>query len=217
MAPRFPELQDAGWLRRKYEIDGLSSYSIAAELGCRANTVSRALHRHGIAARMGRPAVVAPGQVYGRLTVLGELRERTRGGRVFRCLCACGREAAARAVELRQGQVRSCGCLLNETRQSGHTRPPSVHSGQRYARLVVLHEAARESPRDARMFSCRCDCGGTTTVRGANLTSGHTRSCGCLLEEYRRRGSRAPVIPRGLHTGAPEGLDQTPTATPGAP
>jgi hypothetical protein len=191
MAARFPELQDAGWLRRKYEVEGLSSHSIAAQLGCRANTVSRALQRHGIPARMGRPAMVAPGQVYGRLTVLAELPGRTRGGRVFRCRCACGRETDARAVELRQGKIRSCGCLLDEARRSGHARPPSVHSGERYGRLVVLHEAARESPRDARTFSCRCDCGSTTTVRGANLTSGHTRSCGCLLEEYPQRGSRA--------------------------
>jgi hypothetical protein len=172
-------------------VEGLSSYAIAAKLGCRATTVSRALLSHGIAARMGRPAVVVPGQIYGRLTVLGELPERSRGGRVFRCLCACGRETDARAVELRQGKIRSCGCLRDETGPSGHTRPPSVHSGQRYGRLVVLHEAGRESPRDARSFSCRCDCGSTTTVRGANLTSGHTRSCGCLLEEYRQRGTRA--------------------------
>jgi hypothetical protein len=127
---------------------------------------------------------------YGRLTVLGELPERSRGGRVFRCLCACGRETDARAVELRQGKIRSCGCLRDETRLGGHTRPPPVQSGQRYGRLVVLHEPGRESPTGARVFSCGCDCGGTTTVRGANLTSAHTRSCGCLLEEYRQRGTR---------------------------
>jgi hypothetical protein len=139
---------------------------------------------HGAAGRRAGPGL-RPADV------LGDLPERNRGGRVFRCRCACGRETAARAVELRQGKVRSCGCLLDEARQSGHTRPPSVHGGQRYGRLVVLHEAGRQSPRDARSFSCRCDCGSTTTVRGANLTSGHTRSCGCLLEEYHQRGGRA--------------------------
>jgi hypothetical protein len=30
-----------------------------------------------------------------------------------------------------------------------------------------------------------------TTVRGADLIGGHTRSCGCLLEDYRRRGTLA--------------------------
>jgi hypothetical protein len=105
MAPRFPELQDTSWLRQRYEVEGLSSYAVAAELGCRPTTVSRALRRHGIAARMGRPAVVAPGHSYGRLTVLAELPKRSRGGRVFRRLCACGRETDARAVELRQGKI----------------------------------------------------------------------------------------------------------------
>jgi hypothetical protein len=154
----------------------LSSYSIAAEFGCRATTVSRALpprHRGG----MGRPAAVAPGQIYGRLTVLRELPERSRGGRVFRCLYACGRETEARAVELRKGKIRSCGCLRDETRPSGQTPPPSVHSGQHDGRLIDLHRGGRESPSDARMFSCGCDCGSPTTVGGANLTRGHTRSC----------------------------------------
>jgi IS30 family transposase len=63
MAARFPELEDANWLRQRYLVEGLSSFAIAAELGCRATTVSRALQRHGIAARVGRPAAVRPGEV----------------------------------------------------------------------------------------------------------------------------------------------------------
>jgi hypothetical protein len=111
-----------GWLRQRYELEGLSSYAIAAELGCRATTVSRALRRHGIAARMGRPAVIVPGQVYGRLTVLGELPERTRGGRVFRCCAPAGarprrgpsscdreRSAPAAACATRQGRAATAG------------------------------------------------------------------------------------------------------------
>jgi hypothetical protein len=188
MAPRFPELQDAGWLRRKYELEGLSSYAIAAELGCRPTTISRALRRHGIAARMGRLAVVAQGQIYGRLTALAELAQRTRGGRVFRCLCACGRETDARAVELRQG--RFAPAAVCATRHGRAARRRGCKADNATGGWSSLHEAKRESSGDARMFTCGCDCGGTTTVRGANLTSGHTRSCGCLLEEYRQRGTR---------------------------
>jgi hypothetical protein len=191
MAARFPELQDAAWLRRKYLTEGLSSGVIAAQLGCRATTVSRALGRHGIEARLGRPAAVRPGQVYGRLTVVAELPERRRGGRVFRCRCICGGEAEVEAGELRRGKVHSCGCLHDEGWPSGHVPPPTVQPGERYGRLVVVREAGRGGRGQERKFICRCDCGNATTVRASNLTSGHTRSCGCLLAEYRRRGSRA--------------------------
>ena len=191
MATRFPELQDAGWLRAKYEAEGLSSYAIAKQLGCRPTTVSRALQRFGIAARMGRPAAVKAGETYGRLTVLEERPRRVRGGRVYRCQCACGRETDVQAAELKRGKVRSCGCLQNERWPSRHTPPPTVHSGERYGRLVVLHEVRRQRP-GSRLFACRCDCGKTTTVHSHNLRSGHTRSCGCLLHEYRQRGTTKP-------------------------
>lgn len=32
---------------------------------------------------------------------------------------------------------------------------------------------------------CLCDCGTTKIIRGSNLTSGHTKSCGCLQWETR--------------------------------
>jgi hypothetical protein len=190
LATRFPELHDAGWLRTKYEAEGLSSYAIAQQLGCRPTTVSRALQRFGIAARMGRPAAVRPGETYGRLTVLDERPQRVRGGRVFRCQCACGSETDVQAAELKRGKVRSCGCLQDE----GANRPkppPTVHSGEPYERLVVLYEVEREGT-GSRLFTCRCDCGKTTTVHSRNLRSGHTRSCGCLLAEYRKRGTTKP-------------------------
>jgi hypothetical protein len=40
-------------------------------------------------------------------------------------------------------------------------------------------------------LKCRCDCGRELLVRGPSLTSGNTRSCGCLLTENRhQRGTR---------------------------
>jgi hypothetical protein len=115
MAPHFPELQDAGWLRRKYELEGLSSYAIAAELGCRPTTVSRALHRYGIHARMGRPAVVAPGQVYGRLTVLGELPGRTRAAVSFvACACAGARPPRGRSNCDRERSAPAAACSTSQ-------------------------------------------------------------------------------------------------------
>ena len=65
-------------------------------------------------------------------------------------------------------------------------------AGDRYGRLTVVAETrlpntrARErhghrtGPPGAR---CRCDCGAEVTVTAWSLTSGNTRSCGCLRAE----------------------------------
>jgi hypothetical protein len=61
--------------------------------------------------------------------LLGLLRRATGGaGSPSRALPPCRTEA--RAVELRQGKIRSCGCLRDEVRPSGHPRPPRVVVGR---------------------------------------------------------------------------------------
>lgn len=61
-------------------------------------------------------------------------------------------------------------------------------TGRRYGRLVVT---AYEGTRDRqRYWRCRCDCGRETTVRQANLESGHTKSCGCLMRQTYRDNMR---------------------------
>lgn len=50
--------------------------------------------------------------------------------------------------------------------------------GRRFSSLVVLRHLAK-LPR-TRLWLCLCDCGKETHVRQCHLTSGHTRSCGCI-------------------------------------
>ena len=127
-------------LWQRYELEGQSTYAIAAELGCSDASVSRASRWHGIRGRLGRPAVGKPGEVYGLLTVLTELAERDRGGRAFLCRCACGRTAAVRAVELRAGHTRSRGCLRQDRSGLGPIAAPAVQAGDA---VVVLSDHAR--------------------------------------------------------------------------
>jgi hypothetical protein len=154
VALRYRELHNEDWLRQRYELEGRSTYTIAAELGCDDATVSRALRRFGIKGRLGRLAAVKPGEVYGLLTVIAELAERDRGGRAFLCRCDCGSTRAVRAVELRAGKTRSCGCLRRDRSGSRPVPPPAIHPGERYGRLVVLREAERPSARGARAYVC---------------------------------------------------------------
>ena len=55
-------------------------------------------------------------------------------------------------------------------------------TGQRFGKLVVIECAGKL---DGRRYSwkCKCDCGNEKIIAGASLTSGNTRSCGCLAKE----------------------------------
>ena len=54
-------------------------------------------------------------------------------------------------------------------------------TGKRFDRLVVLSRVSNISGRTA--WLCKCDCGSEKVVTGISLTSGRTKSCGCLRSE----------------------------------
>lgn len=58
-------------------------------------------------------------------------------------------------------------------------------TGKKYGRLTVLRYAGRNKHNQP-LWDCLCDCGKSSTVRGSNLTTGQTQSCGCLCKERGR-------------------------------
>jgi hypothetical protein len=56
------------------------------------------------------PPLVALGERYGSLTVLWLETKRRRRNRVYRCRCDCGERVSVTSIDLRQANVRSCGC-----------------------------------------------------------------------------------------------------------
>lgn len=57
-------------------------------------------------------------------------------------------------------------------------------TGQRFGRLTVIDRADTQNSHVR--WRCRCDCGNITIVKGIHLKNGHTKSCGCLIEEATR-------------------------------
>lgn len=55
-------------------------------------------------------------------------------------------------------------------------------SGLTFGRLTVIEEAGRDHKGEA-LWVCVCVCGATAIVRGNNLRSGKTRSCGCYQKD----------------------------------
>lgn len=69
------------------------------------------------------------------------------------------------------------------TRKAARKLAPRKHiAGNVYGYLTVLDEYRRH-PKTYYEWLCRCKCGNTTWVNSGSLTSGNTKSCGCLNRE----------------------------------
>ena len=60
-------------------------------------------------------------------------------------------------------------------------------TGKRFCKLVVIKQCGTRNGK--RMWECICDCGSISVVSTNQLTSGHTKSCGCLAG---RPGNKSP-------------------------
>jgi hypothetical protein len=139
------------------------------------------------------------GQSFGRLVVLSQ-SENSKGGEArWLCRCICGVEKSVIGSSLRSGKTTSCGCYRRENLKSIHKQKYLSFldlTGQRFTHLIVLHFLYKKiysiNPQSGRRFSatywlCKCSCGEVCVVRGNRLRSGHTKSCGHLVGESRRR------------------------------
>jgi hypothetical protein len=137
---------------------------------------------------VGRP-IDLTGKRFGRLLVLAEAPRRSRQRYCLcRCDCPLKTEKEVSGGNLRNGEIRSCGCLRSEVSAAQAVRLSRANitidlTGRRFGRLVVLREAPRRGRH--RRWLCRCDCPFKTEkeVFGINLLSGDISSCGCLKKE----------------------------------
>lgn len=69
-------------------------------------------------------------------------------------------------------------------------------SNQRFGRLVALRRVGTEKYNGGSraVWECVCDCGNVINARGSALTTGNTKSCGCLQKE---RASESHLIKHG--------------------
>ena len=115
------------------------------------------------------------GHIYGKLKVMGKLGKNKFGSYTWDCECECGNHKTVTVGELRNGSVKSCGCLKG------------THLiGKKFDRLTVI-DMVGVGKTNHRLWLCKCDCGGERVVATNNLTQGRVRSCGCLRTELSKR------------------------------
>ena len=80
-----------------------------------------------------------------------------------------------------------------------------LKSGQKFGKLTVLELTEKRlyiNPQGKKLFKkyykCKCECGNEIIVYQGHLTSGHTKSCGCITLKHGYWKSRLYNIWRGM-------------------
>ena len=83
---------------------------------------------------------------------------------------------------MRNGSTKSCGCFRDESIAKVKFEDLT---GRKFNKLTVvrfLEPSERENK--TRSWLCKCECGNFVQVNASKLKTGHTRSCGCLVNEH---------------------------------
>ena len=120
------------------------------------------------------------GNIYGKLTVLGRAENNKAGKAQWLCKCECGNTTIVIGGDLRQGRIKSCGCLKNEKLREGNYIDLT---NKKFERLTVLFPVKEKT--NGLYWHCKCDCGNECDVKSTHLMSNQIRSCGCLRRENR--------------------------------
>lgn len=117
------------------------------------------------------------GLTFGRLKVIKLIwiqLSPVKRRRKAQCQCDCGTECLVNPTELEMGDTRSCGCFRRERTIE---RCLEDLTGKRFGKLIATERVIK---RGKSYWRCRCDCGGDAEVYISKLTTGETRSCGCI-------------------------------------
>ena len=121
------------------------------------------------------------GNIYGRLTVISRAENKDNRAQ-WLCNCECGNQIVVSGKLLRNGHVKSCGCLKKDTTIQRNISKAGDLKGKKFGKLVVLSNEGmikKSNGKNVQIWKCKCDCGRTCYVQTRYLKSGDTSSCGC--------------------------------------
>jgi hypothetical protein len=125
-------------------------------------------------------AIDLTGQTFGRWTVIERVKNNNCRKAMWLCECGCEQHTRKEVLgyTLRKGKSKSCGCLQKEKVSKLNFIDIS---GKKFGHLTVLEFAGKDNSKKI-LWKCKCDCEAETIiiVRGADLKSGKTTSCGCV-------------------------------------
>ena len=110
-------------------------------------------------------------QQFGKLTAIKRLPNKNK--KVYwLCQCECGNLVEVRKDHLKDGHVKSCGCL-------NHDRSLDL-TNKKFGHLTAIKQTDKKGSNGAIYWECKCDCGNTTYVLSSFLKAHRVQSCGCI-------------------------------------
>ena len=119
------------------------------------------------------------GEVWGNLKIIGLLPSKKMGNSYYKqveCICSCGKVRTADYRELKKGKIKSCGCLVKRS----NVLPGDMFNHWTIVKEVDAYKDKNEN--SLRMFFCRCVCGKEKNLTLNSMSSGNSKSCGCMIE-----------------------------------
>lgn len=122
------------------------------------------------------------GQVFAHLKVIELDKEKTQEKKRTHWVveCDCGTQFSVLGSNLGKNTTKCKYC-----------RAESI-IGQKFNRLTVIGRIIDEN--NYVKWQCQCDCGNIIEIRKDSLTTGHTKSCGCLQKEIVSQNSKINLI-----------------------
>lgn len=108
------------------------------------------------------------GLSFGKLTVMEKTNRRQNGHIIWKCRCECGNITYVSTHHLKDGTVKSCGCLNTVDL-----------TNRRFGKLIALYPTDERQHGNV-VWQCICDCGQLKKYSTSSLLSGDAISCGCL-------------------------------------
>lgn len=143
------------------------------------------------------------GNVFGRLTVLGDDGTRNKNSNVlWLCSCECGNTTHVRADHLKNGRTKSCGCLNEEKK---HERFKDL-SNTETDNFKVIDRAYSKNQRV--YWNCVCKhCGNHIELQSNQID--RYSSCGCKHNRSTKERMAEISDPESLKTNKPTAKSKT--------
>lgn len=130
---------------------------------------------------------------FGMLTAIKCVGHESYGPALWKFRCDCGKYKVISGRDVRRGHTTSCGCmkykLISKKLEKNLT-------GKIFGKLTVLKKShqRKEGKKLKWYWQCKCECGTIKTYRTNALTTGNTKSCGCLRRKLTKKQIKQIII-----------------------